>query len=119
MLVQGQIHGGVVQGIGQAITERVAFDEDGQPLATSFMDYAMPRASDAPLIDFTHEGTPSTANAIGMKGCGEAGTVGALAAVTNAGLDALATLGVKHVDMPMTPVRVWEWIEAAKKERAA
>ncbi|MEM7544082.1 MAG: xanthine dehydrogenase family protein molybdopterin-binding subunit [Pseudomonadota bacterium] len=119
MLVQGQIHGGVVQGIGQAITEHVAYDEDGQPLATSFMDYAMPRASDAPMIDFSHEGTPSTANPIGMKGCGEAGTVGALAAVTNAGLDALATLGVSHVDMPMTPVRVWEWIEAAKKSRAA
>ncbi len=119
MLVQGQIHGGVVQGIGQAITEHVAYDADGQPLATSFMDYAMPRASDAPMIAFSHEGTPSTANPIGMKGCGEAGTVGALAAVTNAGLDALATLGVAHVDMPMTPVRVWEWIEAARRERAA
>ncbi|MEO0362656.1 MAG: molybdopterin cofactor-binding domain-containing protein, partial [Pseudomonadota bacterium] len=119
MLAEGQVHGGVVQGIGQAITERVAYSEDGQPLMTSFMDYAMPRADDAPMIEFSHEGTPSTANDIGMKGCGEAGTVGALAAVTNAGLDALAGLGVTHVDMPMTPVRVWEWIEAAKGAKAA
>lgn len=119
MLAEGQVHGGVAQGIGQAIMERVAYDEDGQPLMVSFMDYAMPRANDLSAITFTHEGTPSTANAIGMKGCGEAGTVGALAAVTNAGLDALATLGVNHVDMPMTPVRVWEWIEAAKAKKAA
>lgn len=118
VLAQGQVHGGVVQGIGQAITEYVAYDEDGQPLMTTFMDYAMPRAEDAPMIDFTHEGTPSTANDIGMKGCGEAGTVGALAAVTNAGLNALSALGVDHVDMPMTPHRVWRWIEAAKKNAA-
>lgn len=114
MLAEGQVHGGVVQGIGQAITERVIYDDDGQPLMTSWMDYAMPRADDAPMMLFTHEGTPSTANSIGMKGCGEAGTVGSLAAVTNAGLDALSQVGVKHVDMPMTPLRVWEWIEAAK-----
>lgn len=119
MLAEGQVHGGVAQGIGQAITERVAYDEDGQPLFTSFMDYAMPRADDMPMIAFAHEGTPSTANAIGMKGCGEAGTVGALAAVTNAGLDALKGLGVTHVDMPMTPDRVWSWIEAAKGAKAA
>ncbi|WP_340109350.1 xanthine dehydrogenase family protein molybdopterin-binding subunit [Pikeienuella sp. HZG-20] len=119
MLAEGQVHGGVVQGIGQAVTERVAYDDDGQPLMTSWMDYAMPRADDAPMISFSHEGTPSTANPIGMKGCGEAGTVGALAAVANAGLDALAQLGVDHVDMPMTPVRVWEWIQAAKTKKAA
>ena len=103
-----------MQGIGQAITEQVAYSEDGQPLFASFMDYAMPRADNSPPIDFSHEGTPSTANEIGMKGCGEAGTVGALAAVTNAGLDALAGFGVTRVDMPMTPVRVWGWIQAAK-----
>lgn len=114
VLAQGQVHGGVVQGIGQAITEQVAYSEDGQPLFASFMDYAMPRADNSPPIDFSHEGTPSTANQIGMKGCGEAGTVGALAAVTNAGLDALAVFGVTRVDMPMTPVRVWGWIQAAK-----
>lgn len=119
LLAEGQVHGGVVQGMGQAIMERVAYDEDGQPLMTTFMDYAMPRADEMPMIDFAHEGTPSTANDIGMKGCGEAGTVGALAAVTNAGLDALGTLGVAHVDMPMTPDRVWGWIEAAKTGKAA
>ncbi|MFV0474431.1 MAG: xanthine dehydrogenase family protein molybdopterin-binding subunit [Pikeienuella sp.] len=119
MLAEGQVHGGVAQGLGQAILERVAYDEDGQPLMTSFMDYAMPRAGDLTNIVFTHEGTPSTANPIGMKGCGEAGTIGALAAVTNAGLDALKTLGVDHVDMPMTPIRVWEWIEAAKARKVA
>lgn len=118
LLAEGQVHGGVVQGMGQAIMERVAYDEDGQPLMTTFMDYAMPRADEMPMIAFAHEGTPSTANDIGMKGCGEAGTVGALAAVTNAGLDALMTLGVSHVDMPMTPMRVWEWIEAAKTKAA-
>ncbi len=115
MLAEGQVHGGIAQGLGQAVMEQVAYTEDGQPLFTSFMDYAMPRADNIPpVITFTHEGTPSTANPIGMKGCGEAGTVGALAAVTNAVLDALSPLGVKRVDMPMTPVRVWGWIEAAK-----
>ncbi|MEO1611448.1 MAG: molybdopterin cofactor-binding domain-containing protein, partial [Pseudomonadota bacterium] len=118
MLAEGQVHGGVVQGIGQAITERVAYTEDGQPLMTTFMDYAMPRADDAPWIAFSHEGTPSTANDIGMKGCGEAGTVGALAAVTNAGLDALSAAGVSRVDMPMTPVRVWGWLRDAKQVKA-
>lgn len=115
LLAEGQVHGGVVQGIGQAITEQVAYDSEGQLLTASFMDYAIPRAEDCPWMPFVHEGTPSTANPIGMKGCGEAGTVGALAAVTNAGLDALAPAGVGHVDMPMTPRRVWGWLQAAKR----
>ena len=114
MLAEGQVHGGVAQGIGQAITERVAYDAEGQLLTATFMDYAIPRADDCPMIPFHHEGTPSTANAIGMKGCGEAGTVGALAAVTNAVLDALQPEGVTHVDMPATPERVWSWLQAAK-----
>ena len=113
MLAEGQVHGGVAQGIGQALTEHVVFDEDGQLLSASFMDYAMPRADDVPMIPFHHEGVPSTANDIGMKGCGEAGTVGALAAVTNASLDALWDQGVHQVDMPMTPGRVWSWLQAA------
>ncbi len=113
LLAEGQVHGGVVQGLGQAITEHVAWDEDGQLLTGSFMDYAMPRASDATMIPFHHEGTPSTANPIGMKGCGEAGTVGALAAITNAALDAVWEAGVRHVDMPITPNRMWEWLKAA------
>ncbi|WP_118138021.1 xanthine dehydrogenase family protein molybdopterin-binding subunit [Oceanicella sp. SM1341] len=119
MLVQGQIHGGVAQGIGQALTEQVVYDADGQLLSASFMDYAMPRADDIPMIPFHAELVPSTANDIGMKGCGEAGTVGALAAVTNAALDAVWAAGVRRVDMPMTPVRMWNWIHAASPAIAA
>ncbi|MEO1686682.1 MAG: xanthine dehydrogenase family protein molybdopterin-binding subunit [Pseudomonadota bacterium] len=115
MLAEGQVHGGVVQGIGQAITEHVVYDQDGQLLTATFMDYAIPRAGDTPWIPFHHEGSPSSANDIGMKGCGEAGTVGALAAIANAGLDALAPAGVRHVDMPLTPQRVWSWLESAKQ----
>ena len=114
MLAEGQVHGGVAQGIGQAITEHVVYDEDGQLLAASFMDYAMPRADDVPMVPFTSEPVPSTANYIGMKGCGEAGTVGALAATTNAVLDALWDQGVTRVDMPATPLRVWNWLKAAR-----
>ncbi|MEM0987739.1 MAG: xanthine dehydrogenase family protein molybdopterin-binding subunit [Pseudomonadota bacterium] len=114
MLAEGQVHGGVAQGIGQALTEHVVYDEDGQLLAASFMDYAMPRADDVPMVPFTSEPVYSTANYIGMKGCGEAGTVGALAASTNAVLDALWEQGVHHVDMPATPLRVWNWLQSAK-----
>lgn len=108
MLVEGQVHGGIAQGIGQALTERVAYDETGQLLTATFMDYAMPRADDIPMIAFDTEPVPSTANVMGMKGCGEAGTVGALAAVANAMQDALWDLGARQVDMPFTPERVWE-----------
>jgi carbon-monoxide dehydrogenase large subunit len=114
MLAEGQVHGGVAQGLGQAITEEVSFDAEGQLLSGSFMDYAMPRATDVPFMAFHTELVPSTANPIGMKGCGEAGTVGALAAVTNAALDAAWAAGVRHVDMPLTPVRVWGWLQAAE-----
>ncbi len=119
MLAEGQVHGGVAQGIGQAITEEVTFSAEGQLLSGSFMDYAMPRASDVPNMAFHAELVPSTANAIGMKGCGEAGTVGALAAVTNAALDAVWEAGVRHVDMPLTPLRVWSWLQAAGGNAAA
>ncbi|MEM6372643.1 MAG: xanthine dehydrogenase family protein molybdopterin-binding subunit [Pseudomonadota bacterium] len=108
MLAEGQVHGGVVQGIGQALTEHVIFDEDGQLLTATFMDYALPRADDVPMIGFTSEPVPSTANIMGMKGCGEAGTVGALAAVSNAVQDALWEHGVRQVDMPFTPMKVWD-----------
>ena len=114
MLAEGQVHGGVAQGLGQALTEHVVYDADGQLLAASFMDYAMPRADDVPMVPFVPEPVPSTANYIGMKGCGEAGTVGALAAVTNAVLDALWDEGVHRVDMPATPLRVWNWLQTAK-----
>ena len=115
MLAEGQAHGGVAQGIGQAITEMVAYDNDGQLLTGTFMDYAMPRADDVPNMPFHAELVPSTANDIGMKGCGEAGTVGALAAVTNAALDAVWDEGVTRVDMPMTPQSMWERLNAARK----
>jgi len=111
MLAEGQVHGGVVQGLGQALTEHVIFDEDGQLLTATFMDYALPRADDVPMIGFTSEPVPSTANVMGMKGCGEAGTVGALAAVSNAVQDALWDRGVRQVDMPFTPLKVWELLK--------
>jgi aerobic carbon-monoxide dehydrogenase large subunit len=114
MIVQGQIHGGVVQGIGQAMREHVVHDADGQLLSASFMDYAMPRARDMPWIKFVNEPVPSTANVLGMKGCGEAGTVGAMAAVANAMMDALSARGVEKVDMPFTPLRVWQMLNDVK-----
>lgn len=106
-LVLGQVHGGVVQGAGQVLLEQVAYSAEGQPLTGSFMDYAMPRATDMPFFRIAFEPVPSTANTLGMKGCGEAGTVGAMAAVANAVRDALATRGVAWADMPFTPARVW------------
>ncbi len=113
LLAEGQVHGGVAQGVGQALTEHVVFDEDGQLLTASFMDYGMPRADDLPMFSFATEPTPSTTNPMGMKGCGEAGTVGALAAVSNAVADALATRGVATVDMPFTPAKVWHALNPA------
>jgi len=113
-LAEGQVHGGVVQGIGQAISEHVVYDSEGQLLTATFMDYGMPRADDTPFIAFYTECVPSTANPLGMKGCGEAGTVGALAAVANAVQDALWPLGIRQVDMPFTPSRVWEMLQHGK-----
>jgi len=113
-LAQGQVHGGVAQGYGQAVIENTHYDDDGQLLTGSFMDYAMPRAADLPMFGFVSEPTPSKNNPVGMKGCGEAGTVGALATISNAALDALWDCGVRHVDMPMTPHRIWGWLQEAK-----
>ncbi|WP_166415966.1 xanthine dehydrogenase family protein molybdopterin-binding subunit [Cochlodiniinecator piscidefendens] len=114
MLVAGQVHGGIAQGVGQAMMERVVHDPDGQLLTATFMDYAMPRADDLPMIGFDVEPVPSTANALGMKGCGEAGTVGAMAALANAVHDALAELGIREAEMPYTPHRIWELMEEAR-----
>lgn len=114
MLVAGQVHGGVVQGLGQALTERVVYDEDGQLLTASFMDYAMPRADDCPMISFSTEAVPTKTNPMGMKGCGEAGTVGALAAIANAVQDAVSPLGIARVDMPFTPHRMWQALKAGQ-----
>ena len=112
MLAEGQVHGGVAQGIGQALYEHVVFDEEGQLLTATFMDYGMPRAQDLPYYKFETECVPSTANIMGMKGCGEAGTVGALAAVANAVHDALWEIGVQQVDMPFTSEKIWSMINS-------
>ncbi|MCP4330747.1 MAG: xanthine dehydrogenase family protein molybdopterin-binding subunit [Alphaproteobacteria bacterium] len=108
LIVTGQIHGGVVQGIGQALLERTAYDgSTGQLLSGSFMDYCMPRADDLPAIDVSFRPVPTALNALGVKGCGEAGCIGALPATINAVVDALRPLGVRHIDMPATPERIW------------
>jgi carbon-monoxide dehydrogenase large subunit len=118
MLVQGQIHGGIVQGLGQGWFELLAYDpHSGQLLTGSFMDYAMPRADDMPSFDVGHHEVPTKVNPLGAKGVGEAGTVGALPALLNAVNDALAPLGVRHLDMPVTPERVWRAIQEAKGRR--
>ncbi len=113
MIVEGQVHGGLVQGIGQALHENCVYDESGQLLTGSFLDYAMPRADDVPRFDVVTECTPCTHNALGVKGCGEAGAIGAPPAVINAVIDALAPLGVKDVPMPATPHAVWSAIQGA------
>jgi carbon-monoxide dehydrogenase large subunit len=113
-LVEGQVHGGVVQGLGQALCEQVGYDGEGQLLSASFMDYAMPRAGQVPHMVLNLEPVPSKTNALGMKGCGEAGTVGAIAAVSNAVRDAMASCGVGWGDMPFTPVRVWQMLQEAR-----
>jgi carbon-monoxide dehydrogenase large subunit len=110
LLLQGQVHGGIVQGIGQALLEHAVYDEDsGQLLSGSFMDYAMPRAGDLPRFAFATYNVPSTSNPFGIKGAGEAGAVGAPPAVINAIVDALHhRVGLRHIDMPATPRRIWE-----------
>ena len=118
LLVRGQVHGGVLQGIGQVLMEQVAYDEDGQILSGSFMDYAMPRAQHAPDIEFLSHPVPATSNPLGTKGCGEAGCAGALTSVMNAIVDALSVYGIRHLDMPATPARVWAAIEAARRAPA-
>jgi aerobic carbon-monoxide dehydrogenase large subunit len=106
LLVEGQIHGGVVQGIGQCLMENAQYDETGQLLTGSFMDYALPRSTDVPeAIGWESHPVPATTNPLGVKGCGEAGCAGAMTSVMNAVVDAL---GVRHFDMPASPQRVWE-----------
>lgn len=115
MIVEGQVHGGLVQGIGQALLENCVYDkESGQLLTGSLMDYALPRADDVPTFRLDTICTPCTHNPLGTKGCGEAGAIGSPPAVINAVLDALKDLGVKDLDMPASPARVWEAIQAAK-----
>jgi carbon-monoxide dehydrogenase large subunit len=110
LLVEGQVHGGIVQGIGQALMERTVYDENGQLLTGSYMDYALPRAGDVLNFSFVSHPVPAKTNALGTKGCGEAGCAGALSSVMNAVNDALAEFGIRQIDMPATPIRVWEAI---------
>ena len=115
LLLAGQVHGGAAQGIGQALMENAAYGDDGQMIAATFMDYAMPRADDLPHFHFETRNVPSTTNALGIKGAGEAGTIGAAPATMNAIADALYRAhDVDHIDMPATPLRIWSAIQAAK-----
>jgi carbon-monoxide dehydrogenase large subunit len=120
LLLKGQIQGGVVHGVGQVLLEDIVFDkQSGQLLAGSFMDYAMPRADNLSFIEVKSNPSPTATNPLGCKGAGEAGTVGAVPAVINAVVDALSVYGIKHVEMPTTPQRVWQTIRQAKKGNAA
>jgi carbon-monoxide dehydrogenase large subunit len=115
LMLAGQVHGGVVQGVGQALLEEAVYDEgSGQLVTGSFMDYAMPRADDISPIEFSYNVVPCTTNPMGVKGAGEAGAIGACPAVINAIVDALAELGVEHVDMPATPQRLWQILHERK-----
>jgi carbon-monoxide dehydrogenase large subunit len=117
LIVEGQLHGGVVQGIGQALMEKTVYDGDGQLLTGSFMDYAMPRAADVPSFVLADHPAPATTNPLGVKGCGEAGCAGALTSVMNAVIDALSGHGIRHIDMPLTPAHIWQALQAAKATR--
>ena len=114
MIVEGQVHGGVAQGIGQALYEQCVYDETGQLMSGSFMDYCMPKADNVPDFAVTTNVTPCTHNVLGVKGCGEAGAIGSPPAVINAVIDALADYKVDDIAMPATPQRVWQAIQAAK-----
>jgi carbon-monoxide dehydrogenase large subunit len=113
MLVAGQQHGGIAQGIGQALWEAVAYDADGSPLTATLADYGLPSAAELPSFEVASTETPTPLNPLGAKGIGESGTVGSMPAVQNAVVDALSHLGVRHIDTPLTPERVWRAIRAA------
>jgi carbon-monoxide dehydrogenase large subunit len=113
-IVEGQIHGGVAQGIGQALGEHVVYGDDGQLLTASFMDYPMPRATDVPSLSVHHHVVPCATNPLGVKGAGESGVAGSLPSAVNAILDALASRGVAHLDLPMTPARVWSALQSVR-----
>src|SRR5437867_2251706 len=110
LLVDGQVHGGVVQGLGQALYEQAVYDDNGQLITGEFMDYAIPKASMIPWIESSHTVTPSPVNPLGVKGVGEAGTIGCSPAVVNSVVDALSHLGVRHIDMPLTPEKIWHLV---------
>jgi len=117
--VNGQQHGGIAQGLAQALLEEMAYSPDGTPLTATFLDYGVPTAAEMPLVETANTETPTPMNPLGAKGIGESGTVGSMPAVHNAVIDALSHLGVRHVDMPCTPDRVWRAIRAAAGEHAS
>jgi carbon-monoxide dehydrogenase large subunit len=119
MIVAGQLHGGVAQGIGQALMEKMSYDGDGQPITGSLQDYALPRAEDIPSMTVGDHPVPATTNPLGTKGCGEAGCAGSLASVVNAVLDALKEVGVTTLDMPLTSEKVWRAIQDARAKQVA
>src|SRR5215468_643704 len=119
LIVEGQLHGGVIQGIGQALMEMTVYDGDGQLLTGSFMDYALPRAGDSPEVAVINHPVPTKTNVLGVKGCGEAGCAGSLTSVMNAIAHALSEFGIRHMDMPATPYRVWRAIQDARAAHAA
>jgi carbon-monoxide dehydrogenase large subunit len=119
LIVEGQLHGGVIQGVGQALMEMTVYDDDGQFLTGSFMDYALPRASDSPEVTVINHPVPAKTNVLGVKGCGEAGCAGSLTSVMNAIAHALSEFGIRHMDMPATPYRVWRAIQDARAAHAA
>jgi len=118
LIVDGQLHGGIVQGVGQALWEEAVYSDDGQLLSGSMLDYALPRAKWLPTLELDETVTPSPVNPLGVKGVGEAGAIASTAAVANAVIDALSPLGIRHLDMPYTPQKVWRAIQAAKGGQA-
>ena len=111
LLVAGQVHGGVAQGLGQALYEQVVYDDTGQLVTGEYMDYALPKAAMVPTIETDSTETPSPVNPLGVKGVGEAGTIAASPAVVNSVVDALSHLGVRHIDMPLTPEKIWKLVQ--------
>ena len=118
-IVHGQVYGGVMQGVGQALTETVVYDADGQLLSASYMDYGMPRAAHMPMMEALFNEVPAKTNELGVKGAGEAGACGAPPAILSAVGDALSRFGVSHIDMPLTPEKVWRAIQEARVVTAA
>jgi carbon-monoxide dehydrogenase large subunit len=114
LIVAGQIQGGIAQGIGQALYERMVYDEEGQILSGEYTDYVLPKAAMIPHIESHHTETPSPVNPLGAKGVGEAGAIGAPPAIVNSVVDALSHLGIRHIDMPLTPEKVWTAIQGAQ-----
>jgi carbon-monoxide dehydrogenase large subunit len=114
LLVTGQQHGGIAQGIAQALWEQVVYDEDGNPLTSTLAEYAMPSAAEFPAFEAVNTQTPTPLNPLGAKGIGESGTIGSTPSVQNAVVDALSHLGVRHIDLPCTPQRVWQAIQDAE-----